>query len=149
EIALPTALQEPLAIRADQLLRPPPAPRQRCQPSPLPVVANPVDRRLDPDPKPGRRLPPRQALPLDRVHNTLAKVSRVRLAHPCWPPPQPASLNQKTARVGNPNDSQSDHPALATAAFADATLTTNDNSQSNGSSIGQQSSAAKGNGDWV
>ena len=38
---------------------------------------------------------------------------------------------------------------LTTAAFAEATLTDNDNSKSNGSSIGQQSSAAKGNGDWV
>src|SRR6516162_6589003 len=84
EVALPTALHQPLAIRANQLLRPPPAPRQRRQPTRLPVLANPVDRRLDPDPKPGRRLPPRQSLPLDRVHNTLAKVSRIRLSHPCW-----------------------------------------------------------------
>lgn len=38
---------------------------------------------------------------------------------------------------------------LTTSAFAAATLTPNDNSKSNGSSIGQQSSAAKGNGDWV
>ena len=38
---------------------------------------------------------------------------------------------------------------LTTAAFAEATLTANDNSKSNGSSIGQQSSAATGNGDHV
>ena len=38
---------------------------------------------------------------------------------------------------------------LATSAFAQATMTNNDNSKSNGSSIGQQSSQVKGNGDWV
>ena len=38
---------------------------------------------------------------------------------------------------------------LSTAAFAQATMTNNDNSQSNGSSIGQQSSRVTGNGDWV
>ena len=38
---------------------------------------------------------------------------------------------------------------LTTAAFADATLSYNTNSKSNGSSIGQQSSGAKGNGSWV
>jgi hypothetical protein len=24
---------------------------------------------------------------LDRGHDTLAKIQRIRLAHPCWPPP--------------------------------------------------------------
>ena len=38
---------------------------------------------------------------------------------------------------------------LATSAFAQATLSTNDDAKSNGSSIGQQSSQVKGNGDWV
>ena len=38
---------------------------------------------------------------------------------------------------------------LATSAFAQATLSTNDYAKSNGSSIGQQSSQVKGNGDWV
>ena len=39
---------------------------------------------------------------------------------------------------------------LATSAFAQATLSMKDNgTNSNGSSIGQQSSQATGNGDWV
>ena len=38
---------------------------------------------------------------------------------------------------------------LATSAFAQATMTNNDNSKSNGSNIGQELSAVKGNGDWV
>ncbi|HKN04149.1 MAG TPA: hypothetical protein VJY31_09420 [Buttiauxella sp.] len=38
---------------------------------------------------------------------------------------------------------------VTTMAFASATMSPNDNSRSNGSSIGQQSSAATGNGDWV
>ena len=38
---------------------------------------------------------------------------------------------------------------LTTAAFADATIQANENSKSNGSSIGQQSSGATGNGAWV
>lgn len=38
---------------------------------------------------------------------------------------------------------------ISSAAFAQATIDTNDNSKSNGSTIGQQSSAATGNGDVV
>jgi hypothetical protein len=38
---------------------------------------------------------------------------------------------------------------LATSAFAGATMTNNDNSKSNGSVIGQESSRVTGNGDWV
>ena len=38
---------------------------------------------------------------------------------------------------------------LTTSAFAQATMTNNDNAKSNGSTIGQELSQVKGNGDWV
>ena len=51
EVALPTALQQPLAIRADQLLRPPATPRQRRHPPRLPVLRTQSIAVLIPTPK--------------------------------------------------------------------------------------------------
>src|SRR3954454_803535 len=40
---------------------------------------------------------------LDRGYHTLAKVQRIRLPHPCWPPTPASMVNQKQADLGIPN----------------------------------------------
>src|SRR5580658_3011227 len=42
------------------------------------------------DPEARRRLMPRQPFLQNRSHRALAKIHRIRLAHPYWPPAQPA-----------------------------------------------------------
>ena len=49
-------------------------------------TAHPSDRRVDAHPEMLRRLVARHAARLNRCDHPLAKIDRVRLAHPYWPP---------------------------------------------------------------
>ncbi len=48
----------------------------------LPLPPHPVDRRAHAHTKPRRRLPPRQPTALNRRNHPLAKIHRIRFAHP-------------------------------------------------------------------
>src|SRR5271155_5850694 len=67
----------------------------------------PVDRRADAYPEPGRRLIPRQALLFDRCNHSLSKVHRVWFCHPCWPPHSSQHVESDLPRKGNPLSIQS------------------------------------------
>lgn len=55
----------------------------------LTQTPHPVDSRADADPELLCRPVARQAAGLNRRNHPLAKIKRVRFAHPCWPPFQP------------------------------------------------------------
>jgi hypothetical protein len=63
-------------------------------------------------------------------------------------------VRNSPCRIGKNKHHEEDYPGCGFLAarhvgVRSATLSTNDDAKSNGSSIGQQSSQVKGNGDWV
>jgi hypothetical protein len=76
EIAITAAFKKPVAMLAAQdpgLASTHPI---RLEAAALPQPAHPGDHGADPNPKPGRRLPARQTLVLNRTHNPFAKINR-------------------------------------------------------------------------
>ena len=88
EVPLPAAPDQPVAMRAGDLLRLVTADLARrdaaggCDP------LQPVDRRAVADAETGRRLPTREPFLRHRRHDTLAKIHRISSTHPGWPPVQ-------------------------------------------------------------
>ena len=90
EVAILGSLQEPDTVFTGNRLRFVTAHLARCQAPSLAQPVHPADRRTDADPKLLGRLVAREVAALNRSNNPLPKCQRVRFAHPCWPPSQPA-----------------------------------------------------------
>src|SRR6266851_6569195 len=99
----PDPFHKPGMVLAPDRLRLVPAHLPRRHTPRPPVAPNPGDRRVDPNAEPRRRLAPRQTVLLNRSNNTLAKINRIRLCHPCWPPSPASMLNQIRPPKGIPN----------------------------------------------
>src|SRR5215831_7866633 len=90
EVALLDPLQKPTSVLARNLLRLVPAHLARRYAAGLAHALDPVNGGTDPNSELLRRPIARHAAGLNRGNHPLAKVNRVRSAHPCWPPSQPA-----------------------------------------------------------
>src|SRR6478736_6873536 len=89
EIAVPDPLRQPNRVVSRNRLRLMTAHLTRLNAAGLLYPLHPTDCCADRDPKLlGCLIAGHPAL--DRGHDTLAKIQRIRLAHPCWPPTQPA-----------------------------------------------------------
>jgi hypothetical protein len=88
KVLLLDPLQQPGAMLARDRLRLVPAHLARCDAAGLSEAPNPGDHRTDADAKLRRCLAPRQAALLNRGNNPFAKIKRIRLSHPYWPPIQ-------------------------------------------------------------
>src|SRR6478672_12112782 len=86
EIAVPDPLRQPDRVVSRNRLRLVTAHLARLNAAGLLDPLHPANCGADRDPKPlGGLIAGHSAL--NRCHYALAKVERVRLAHPCWPPP--------------------------------------------------------------
>src|SRR5690242_8585764 len=90
EITVLDPLQQPLTVSAGDRFRFVAAHLTWRDTSGLAQPVDPTDRRADTNPELLGCLITRQPAALDRSNNPLPKLQRVRLAHPCWPPSQPA-----------------------------------------------------------
>src|SRR6185312_13969889 len=75
--------------------------------------SHPSNGRADGNPELFGRPIAGQPASLDRRNHPLPKIVRVRLAHPCWPPAQPARRIRNALIWESQIDSISLHPALA------------------------------------
>src|SRR5262249_52979094 len=83
ELAIPAAMQQPIPVLANKLLRAISAYLAWRHTAGLTVPVDPIDRRADRHLEAGCRLIARQAVPLDRLNHSLPKVHRIRFRHPC------------------------------------------------------------------
>src|SRR5262249_50086740 len=89
EIAVPDPLRQPDRVLSRNRLRLVPAHLARLNATGLLDPLHPADGSADRDPKLlGGPIAGHPAS--DCRHDTLAEIQRIRLAHPCWPPIQPA-----------------------------------------------------------
>src|SRR6202171_2219342 len=90
EVAVLDPLQQPEAVLARNRLRPVAAHLAWRNAPGLTHALHPVDRRADAHPKLLRRPGTRHSARHNRCNHPLTKINRIRSAHPCWPPSQPA-----------------------------------------------------------
>src|ERR1700758_3442757 len=90
EVAILGPLQQPDTVLAGNCLRLVTTHLAWRQVSGVAEPVHPADGRTDADPKLLCRLGARQPATINRSHNPLPERQRIRLAHPCWPPFQPA-----------------------------------------------------------
>src|SRR5262252_2580863 len=102
EVLPPATLEQPVSVLANDLLRPAAAHRLGRQTARLAEPANPVDRRLDADPKAVGRLPARQAFLFNRPHYPLTKVHRIGSSHPMLASCPASILNHFSTPLGIP-----------------------------------------------
>ena len=79
-----------MAAVADRLARPLP-----------PIAFKPLDRHQLADLVSSRRRATAHPAPLDRIDHTVAQILRIRLRHPCWPPPS-QQVESEQNRFENP-----------------------------------------------
>src|SRR5215218_3646316 len=103
EVPLPAAPDQPVAMRAGDLLRLVAADLARRDAAGGRDPLHPVDRRAVADAETGRRLPTREPFLRHRRHNTLAKIHRISSTHPGWPPRPVQTVNQNPADSRIPN----------------------------------------------
>src|SRR5207302_8449886 len=102
EISLLGPVQRADAMLTRKLLRLGPAHLARRNAAGLSEAPNAENGRVDAHPKLRRRPVTGQATLVDRRNHALAKIHRIRFAHPCWPPPA-SMLNQSRPDLGIPN----------------------------------------------
>src|SRR6266478_6440037 len=102
EVPCPGALQQPITVLPRNLLRLVPTHLARRNAASLSEAPNPENGRVDAHPKLRRRPVTGQATLIDGRNHPLAKIHRIRFAHPCWPPPA-SMLNQSRPDLGIPN----------------------------------------------
>jgi len=90
EVPILDPLQQPDAVLARNRLRPMPAHLTRRNATGLALAIHPVNGRANAHPKLLRRPVTRHAPSQNGSNYPLAEIERIRLAHPCWPPSQPA-----------------------------------------------------------
>src|SRR4029077_4166597 len=105
ELALAKPLPQPNLLLAPDRFRFVPAHLAGRHAPGLPEPAHPGDRGAYPDAKPRRRCMPRQT-PGNRTNHPFTKIDRIRLCHPCWPPPPASMLNQISRKMGIPLSTQ-------------------------------------------
>src|SRR5271157_2982048 len=93
------ARQENLMLAADRL-RLVPAHLPRRHAARVLKPPDPIDDRAHPNAELGRRPMKRQSTLQNCRHRALAKIDRIRLSHPCWPPPS-QHLESEQGRFGN------------------------------------------------
>src|SRR5262249_21725706 len=105
--------QPPKAMLARTLLRFVSAHLARRDAARLAQKLDPINGGTDPNSELLRRSIAGHAAALNRSNHPFAKVHRVRLAHPCWPPSQPARWIRNRLNLGSQIDSGLTHPAYA------------------------------------
>jgi hypothetical protein len=90
EVAALDPLQQPDAVFTRNLLRLVPAHLARREAAGLTQALDPVNDGTDPHSELLRCPIARHAAGLNRRNHPFAQVHRIRFAHPCWPPSQPA-----------------------------------------------------------
>jgi hypothetical protein len=86
EVPVSAALQQPVTPGSGYLLRLVATHLAGLDAARRTKELHPVDHRTVTDAKARRRLPARKTFVLDCSHHALAKICRIRLAHPYWPP---------------------------------------------------------------
>jgi len=84
------SFQHPYAVFARNRLLPVAAHFAGCHTAGLALPSYPSNGRADGNPELFSRLIAGQPAANHRCNDPLPKILRVRLAHPCWPPAQPA-----------------------------------------------------------
>src|SRR6266852_9528867 len=90
EVSILGPLQQPDPMLARNRLRLVTAHLARRNAACLTQASHPIDGRADAHPELLRGPVARQAAGQNRRNHPLAKIKRIRFAHPCWPPYQPA-----------------------------------------------------------
>src|SRR6266545_338055 len=90
EVSVLDPLQEPGRVLARNRLRLVTAHLARRNAPGLTLALHPVNGGADANPELLRSPVTRQPAGHDRRNHPLPKINRVRFAHPCWPPSQPA-----------------------------------------------------------